>query len=67
MADQKCPKCNSRNGFEKVSLSGCEDLEAVQCKSCGAPLTILNTPLLHSIENLLMQLDQIHGQIPNKK
>lgn len=61
MADQKCPNCNSKYGFEKVPLLGCEDLEAVQCKSCGAPLTVLNTSLLHSIETLLKRLD--HNQI----
>ncbi|HVJ47506.1 hypothetical protein [Desulfitobacterium sp.] len=54
MAEQKCPKCNSKNGFEIVPLLGCEGIEAVQCKSCGTPLTLLNTQILRAIDALLL-------------
>ncbi|AHF08387.1 hypothetical protein [Desulfitobacterium metallireducens] len=62
MAEQKCPKCNSRHGFEIVPLLGCEELEAVQCKTCGAPITILNPQIIRSMDALLQRLDSICGK-----
>lgn len=59
MAEQKCPKCNSRYGFEIVPLLGCEELEAVQCKSCGTPLTVLNTSILQTMDLLLQRINKI--------
>lgn len=59
MAEQKCPNCNARHGFEVVPLLGCEGLQAVQCKSCGTPLTILDTQMLRSMDALLQRIDSI--------
>lgn len=63
MAEQKCPKCNARHGFEIVPLIGCEGLEAVQCKSCGAPLTILNSQLLRTLEVLVQRVDSMSEKL----
>lgn len=59
MAEQKCPKCNSRYGFEIVPLLGCEEFEVIQCKSCGAPLTVLNTPMFRTMDLLLHRINEI--------
>lgn len=67
MADQKCPKCSSRHGFEIVPLLGCEGLEAVQCKSCGAPLTVLDTPRPSTFETLIQRIDSLCEKLENHK